>query len=106
MSRHERLRRVAADPLARLRRLRGEDAPTDSKVRKAARNFVATADGQTLINWMLAQSYERALPTDASESALRENEARKRFLDQFLALAEEPRARTTASPSQRRRPRK
>ncbi len=91
--RQARLSRFGADPIARLRRLRGETAKEPTELRKAALSVFATKDGQVLLDWMLAHSYGRAVSPDAPESALREIEARKRFFDQLLALGEEPRER-------------
>lgn len=94
-----RLKRIAPSPIERLRRLRGDVAPDESKVRAAVKRFMQTPDGQLIIDWMVSQSYGRTLPEHAPESALRANETRKRFLDQFLSLAEDVSAdaSTTAS---------
>lgn len=99
-----RLNRIAPDPMERLRRIRGDVQPDESKVRAAARRVLASDDGKLILGWMIAQSYGRTLAEDAPESALRANEVRKRFLDQFLALAEEPSA-TADTPAISRRQR-
>lgn len=102
----EQLKRIAPDPLARLRRLRGEVAPADSEVRAAFVRLFKTADGQVLLNWMIARSYGLSLPENAADSALRANEVRKRFLDQILSLAEGTSATTVPdTPRQRQRKR-
>ena len=88
--RQARLERFGVDPLKRLRRLRGDYAPEPSDLQKAVRRILASPDGKMLANWMFAQSYGRTVIADAPDSALREMEARKRFFDQILALAEEP----------------
>lgn len=98
--RHSRLKRIAGDPIERLRRLRGEVAPEEDEARAAISRVFKTADGKVLLEYMIAQSYGRSLSEDADESALRANEARKKFLDQILALAEETSAQATADTSQ------
>lgn len=101
-----RLNRIASDPIERLRRIRGDVAPDESRVRAPARRVLGSDDGKLILDWMISQSYGRTLAEDAPESALRANEVRKRFLDQFLALAEEPsavsQASSTAEPRGRR----
>lgn len=87
--RYAQLQRIAPDPIARLRRLRGMGAPEESEVRAAFSRLFKTNDGQILLNWMIAQSYGRTVPESAGESALRANEVRKKFLDQILSLAGE-----------------
>lgn len=93
-----RLGRFGVDPIARLRRIRGDAPPEASDLNKAARTVFATKEGRMLLDWMLAQSYGRTVTADAPESALRENEARKRFFDQFLALGEEQREAKASIP--------
>lgn len=95
--RHARLNRIARDPTERLRRLRGEVAPEPDRVREAVKRVLQTADGQVMLEWMVAKTYGFTVPSSAPDSALRENEARKRFLNQFLALAEEPSESAQAS---------
>lgn len=104
--RHERLARIASDPIARLRRLRGDNAAQDSEVREAFQRVFKSNDGQILLNWMIAQSYGRTVPENADDSALRANEVRKRFLDQILALAEDTSAATRSPDSQKSRRRR
>lgn len=105
--RHARLNRISPDPLTRLRRLRGDELPDENEVRRATASVLASNDGKVLLNWMIAQSYGRSLPEGADESALRANEVRKKFLDQIMALAEEPRAsRQSDTKSAGRRSRK
>ncbi|TXH12888.1 MAG: hypothetical protein E6R03_12175 [Hyphomicrobiaceae bacterium] len=94
--RMNRIARVAPDPIARLRRLRGEHEPASDDVRVALTRLFKTADGRVLLDYLVSQSYARRLPSDAPESALRENEVRKNFLDQILAQAEEPLDRRNA----------
>ena len=89
--RQRNFKALGADPLARLRRLRGDTLPEPTEINKAARTVYATREGKLLFDWMLSQSYGKTAPPDASDSALREIEVRKRFFDQILALAEEPR---------------
>lgn len=102
--RHARLHRLARDPLERLRKLRGQGEPEPSRLRGAVSRLLASTDGQIILDWLVAQSYGRTAPGGAPDSALRENEARKRFLDQFLALAEEPSEVSNAPTSQGQRP--
>lgn len=98
------LARIAPNPFARLRRLRGDDAPDESEVRAALQRLFKTNDGQIFLNWMIAQSYGRSIPESADDSALRANEVRKRFLDQILSLAEDTSAVSeTPSTAKRRR---
>lgn len=98
-----RLKRIAPDPVERLRRIRGDVRPDESQVRKAVTRVLGSDDGRLILDWMISQSYGRTLPEGAPESALRANEVRKRFLDQFLALAEEPSA-TATRPSTAEKP--
>ncbi len=89
----QHLSRLGPDPLARLRRIRGDETIEEDGVREAVKRLYQTKDGQILFNWMIAQSYGKTLAEDASESALRANEVRKKFVDRIMALAsEEPRA--------------
>lgn len=99
------LARLGTDPIARLRRLRGEENPSDDSVREAFQRLFKTKDGQIFLNWMIAQSYGRSVPDGAPDSALRANEVRKRFLDQIVSLAEDTSANSKPdTPKRKRRP--
>lgn len=97
------LARIAADPISRLRRLRGDDAPQESEARQAIQRVFKTHDGLVFLNWMIAQSYGKSIPESAGDSALRANEVRKRFLDQILSLAEDNAVSETPTPAKRGR---
>jgi hypothetical protein len=109
--RHERLKRIAGDPISRLRRLRGDVEPDISSVRSAitrlSKDRPDVGDWAIFFDWMIAQSYGKTLAEDASDSALRANEVRKRFLDQISSLIEEPSAKvqspTPTDPPRRKR---
>lgn len=109
--RHERLTRIAGDPIARLKRLRGDVQPDISSVQAAvlrlSKDRPDVGDWAIFFDWMLSQSYGKTLAEDASDSALRANEVRKRFLDQISSLIEDTSAKVSAStpsdPSRRRR---
>ena len=102
--RHERLNRIAGDPIARLKRLRGDVQPDISSVQAAVHRLSKdrpdVGDWAIFFDWMLSQSYGRTLAEDASDSALRANEVRKRFLDQITSLIEDTSAKvSTSTPS-------
>lgn len=105
---HDRLHRLAPDPMARLRRLRGDVEPDISSVRAAvtrlSKDRPDVGDWAIFFDWMLSQSYGKTLADDAPDSALRANETRKRFLDQISSLIEERSAVSeTPNPSRRKR---
>lgn len=91
-------RKLGGDPLARLRRLRGQNEIPEDRLRGALGRVFKGEDGRILLDYMILHSYGRVVAADAPDSALREVEARKKFLDQILALAEEPRASQTKPP--------
>lgn len=101
--RHDRLKRVAPDPLSRLRRLRGDVEPDISSVQAAvtrlSKDRPDVGDWAIFFDWMLSQSYGKTLAEDASDSALRANEVRKRFLDQISSLIEDNSAKVSAPAS-------
>lgn len=109
--RHDRLKRIAPDPLARLRRIRGDIEPDISSVQAAvtrlSKDRPEVGDWAIFFDWMISQSYGKTLAEDASDSALRANEVRKRFLDQISGLIEDTSAKVSAStptdPSRRKR---
>lgn len=85
-------RALGNSPLARLRRIRGDTSPPPDKLREAITRLAKTPDGQTLLNHMLLNSYGKTAAPGAPDSALREIETRKKFLDEILALIEDPSA--------------
>lgn len=87
--RPDRLRRIAADPIARIRRLKGLQTPITESVHEAATRIFKSKDGLILLSWLIAQSYGKSLPEAAPDSALRANETRKRFVDAILRLSED-----------------
>ncbi len=91
---------LGVNPLERLRRLRGqsESAPTD-RLRTAAKNIFKSSDGQLLLDYLILHSYGATAPANAPDSALREIETRKKFLDQILALTEDSSALPTQQPT-------
>jgi hypothetical protein len=82
------LKRLSSDPLARLRRIHAANAcaAPPSELRVATTRVFQSADGAILLDWMIEQSFGLVVPQDAPESALREVEARKRFVRQITGL--------------------
>lgn len=86
MNRAEQLRRF--QPIKRLRRIRGYKEPEPSDVQKAVRRWATTPEGEVMLNWLWARTHGRIMPTDASDSALREHAGARKLADEILRMVE------------------